>query len=276
MRFKSFIIEGNSGNRGVSISDDKAVKILRTKCKRSFGLWLKTDMSLFRGMDYKGDFYSIDPSKSVRVSQNTQNYYTLIMDNHPSWKGFPKRSKSIICTTYEYKAEQYGNKYHMFSYDGAAYGVAPEDDIWFSFGKTFGTTKPLGLINSDLNGIAGYFRMPLPDVKGYPALLKILSDMGDRLSGEIEKFKGYEMPQGLQNSLIAQWSKNSKVRFDDWFLSMFDPKPNGIYYTKDLKKVLTTGKKYKEVWTDSKTLLISSDTINRNALMDDLMNDMDS
>ena len=47
-----------------------------------------------------------DPDKNVcfisdpikRRSRDNGNHYTLLMDNSPYWKGYPKRSESFICT----------------------------------------------------------------------------------------------------------------------------------------------------------------------------------
>ena len=76
MRFRLHLNEyrGPSSGRGKTIEQDAAIDILTTKCKKSFGYYQKTGISLYRGMPSKGDFYQIDPRKGKpRVSQYTDN-----------------------------------------------------------------------------------------------------------------------------------------------------------------------------------------------------------
>ena len=54
----------------------------------------------------------------------------------PSWKDFPKRDSSFICTTSEYKARDYAfdkdDLYHVFPENGANLGICSSLDIWDS------------------------------------------------------------------------------------------------------------------------------------------------
>lgn len=74
-----------------------------------------------------------------RVSANTSNLYNLLVSNYlPSWKTFPKRNKSFICSTSSDRALGY-------SEDNSACIVIPQDsnpigicntfDFWYSFGN---------------------------------------------------------------------------------------------------------------------------------------------
>lgn len=74
----------------------------------------------------------IDTTKSERSSQNTRNWYTLILDNHPAYKDFPKRSQSIICTTKYTTAQSYGrdNAMAVIPFDSAKIGWVNAPDIW--------------------------------------------------------------------------------------------------------------------------------------------------
>lgn len=87
---------------------------------------------LWRGM---GKHVSgiIDTNAFNRKSANTYNYYTLWMDNHPSWKDYPKRSKSLICTTSYEVASGYGAVKLIIPADKNTVGVCASDDLWGAF-----------------------------------------------------------------------------------------------------------------------------------------------
>jgi len=140
-RFKNYITEGfgsyTSTGRTESLSEDKAIDLIKTHCKNNFKRLFKSDTSIkiYRGIKNFGeDFGYIDTNKGEpRVSANTYNYMTLFMDKLPSWRGWPKRSKSVICTTSNRYAGNYGNLYYVIPYDNTKIGICPEDDVWNSF-----------------------------------------------------------------------------------------------------------------------------------------------
>lgn len=92
---------------------------------------------------YRGDaelqypIAEIMPGK--RRSQNTHNVYTVLLSYLlPSWKQYPKRSESFICTNNMDKAAVYGDYddnsvYYVFPENDVKIGVCPERDIWLSF-----------------------------------------------------------------------------------------------------------------------------------------------
>lgn len=89
-------------------------------------------MSVYRGVNRKGDIAIVRPSSHERVSRNTENYYTLIIDD--TWDNFPKRNKSLICSTTSSRAKEYDEVYRIIPLDGnALFGVAPKSDMWISF-----------------------------------------------------------------------------------------------------------------------------------------------
>lgn len=83
-----------------------------------------------------GDYSYINPSVNTRTSLISDdgvsgNHHTLLMDNLPSWKRFPKRSKSIIGLTNVFNRNVFGNvNYLVIPYDNANFGVAPSMDLW--------------------------------------------------------------------------------------------------------------------------------------------------
>ena len=70
-----------------------------------------------------------------RKSSNTYNYYSLWMDNNPQWSSFPKRSKSLICSTDILTADSYGKPKIVVPLINCTIGICPEHDLWYSFAK---------------------------------------------------------------------------------------------------------------------------------------------
>jgi len=88
---------------------------------------------LWRGTGREHPYIRIvDPSMGVRKSQNTTNHYTELMDNSPYYEGWPKRGKSLICSTSKYRAIEYGRLYAVLPFNKTKIAVASKSDIWFT------------------------------------------------------------------------------------------------------------------------------------------------
>lgn len=76
----------------------------------------------------------IDTTQSKRSSENTKNWYTTILDNHPAYSDYPKRSESLICTTRWNSARGYAgsdaNIIALIPFDTAKIGWVGKGDIW--------------------------------------------------------------------------------------------------------------------------------------------------
>lgn len=126
---------------------EQALKILKTEC--SDVKWMMhVEKFIYRGdsstQENLADGYAtIDTSKSVRVSQNATNVYTLILDNIHSRRDFPKRSKSIIATTDRLNAENYRGSssgiLYLFPYNTAKIGFVNKEDMWETSISLFGS-----------------------------------------------------------------------------------------------------------------------------------------
>lgn len=132
MRFKTFLearAENSAKLEFVNIS--KIREFLENNCKDS--LWMfKQNAPLYRGFRKLDDSHPtyVDLRGTQRASENTSNWYTEIFDNHPEMKDFPKRSKSLICTTDFDYSRQFGKPSVVIPVDGAKIGLAGTEDIW--------------------------------------------------------------------------------------------------------------------------------------------------
>jgi len=143
--FKTFLIELSEASGGEPSPSDVSKKYTPKRvtidkfiewCEKNASKYLKgkgSDGIIYRG--FKADLPPlgiIDTSGFNRESANTFNYYTLWIDNHEQWKKFPKRNKSLICTTSEDSATGYGKLCVIIPSDDSHLGMCPMDDIWYS------------------------------------------------------------------------------------------------------------------------------------------------
>lgn len=114
----------------------KAMELLNTHCKQALST---IQNPIWRGMGDRGDIVQIDPGSGIRVSQNTSNHYTELMDNSPYFAGYPMRSNSLVCTVSKERGNSYAMSknyrrdaalYAIFPYDNVKIGICPMDDIW--------------------------------------------------------------------------------------------------------------------------------------------------
>lgn len=123
------------------VGKEDAIKVIRAKCKKHVkAITSGNRPHIYRGIQGYHENYGIVDigSEDDRRSKNTTNHMTLLMDNLPSWKSYPKRSQSIICSTNSSNASSYGSLYMVYPTDQCNIGVCPASDIWDGFFKAFG------------------------------------------------------------------------------------------------------------------------------------------
>lgn len=134
MRFQLFKM---FESRTSELTEEEFRKILHTKCKD----FVKSPKLLQRSKTSESSEFSyINPKsfdrsplkKSDKFTDGVESrHHTLLMDNLPSWKDFPKRSQSVIGLTSEDPRVIFGfHRYLIIPFDGARFGVAPSSDLW--------------------------------------------------------------------------------------------------------------------------------------------------
>lgn len=127
----------------------------------------------------------INTDKMNRVSANTHNYYTLWMDNYSAWGSYPKRSKSLICSTNYNTARGFsGSKsfpQFIIPKDSNKIGICSEDDLWLSFKRL----DDIGTLNTFANQIHGlikysYDEAGLKEAKTYAGFIKLIKGITRR------------------------------------------------------------------------------------------------
>lgn len=234
MKFKGYLTEGRTSK----ISKDTALDLIKKNCGQITEIYKSGSLFITRDIwgDFKDKYGFVDPRKGQpRVSANTYNYYTLLIDDVlPAWKKYPKRSKSIICSL----DDTYVGKYLVFPFDRCKIGITQVKDFWWSFNKT---------LESNLDRLVTYlYRFLLDDFKDGQKLKKVLETITkDKAPAFFREFD--------------RWNSDNVMEIMEHIL---DPKANKIAVGN-----IKTVKKYKsseerEVWIgNGPSVLIDTDVV---------------
>lgn len=205
---------------------------------------LKADPIIRHVARATNDFYYTEPSKFNRLARNTHNYMNLMVDNFASWRNYPKRSQSLICSSNNY------SRYHRVLFaNNARIGVCPESDFWYSFNMKF--LREYGVY-----------------IDAVPDFCEILNYTADTLQVDLSPTDYNAFCKGLE-----EMSTTAKEMFPD---KDYAPRGVSLFYLDkviDLLEthfapdrndfLLTSISEFKhigdghEVWSDSNALLIS-------------------
>lgn len=127
--------EEQVGSRVKKIKNEEARDLVQTKCVKALEKFQKNSGYISRITQTAPGIETgfADTSKlPARMSRNTLNYYTHIINDSPEWKGFPRRQ--IIATGYKDPFTRGGrDEFIIFPYDSVVIGECPQADIWYSF-----------------------------------------------------------------------------------------------------------------------------------------------
>jgi len=254
MRLENYLIE--QGGRGKPIPLAEAAKYAVLHCQKALMakdlIYRGLQVHLGRGSSDHPEVFFVQPSKHERASANTTNFYNMMLSNFPSWKNYPKRNKSLICTTDFYRAGDYGFVYYVIPKDGSKIGICDEGDIWNSFAKV---SDPVGLNDMLSHIFRDFFRIHVDDtdwndiVKGFQMIDK---DRDGVINSTLsDKSFRYVIPEEMWDDYrIGKWATFEKMM--EWY---FDPDANGF-------RVVTVGSPLPgnvEVWTSGDSILIHKD-----------------
>lgn len=124
MNFTTYLIESSKSGVVKETTIDEAITLIKKHCSQSI------KSPIYRGIKNGALALIGDSTVSERRSKNTDNYYTIILDNIFQNTKYPLRSRSFICTTNIRKTYNYGSTYMVFPYDNTYIGVCPDNDIW--------------------------------------------------------------------------------------------------------------------------------------------------
>jgi len=247
MRLLNFL----NKSRSKSLSLKKTKDILNNNCSDAVKSF-KKGYKLFRGY-YKDhdDYLFLDPKKGKprKSAYASHNYYTLFIDNLPSWKEYPKRSQSVICSSSYTKASHYSSLsknssvYIVFPYNGSKIGVCPHSDIFNSF-KIYGAYS---FLFNDGDGFNRFLENLF-----YTEGISNASKNWQRLKDAMKKFDtNYDI-----NDYTVGFTKLLRKWYDGNMLKMWDKLLSPEYNNFRLTTKIDTIPNNRECWTDGKCVLV--------------------
>lgn len=226
----------------------------------------KENCIIYRGIRDKELMFIESPI--TRISRNTNNIYNkLFSDVLSSWKEFPKRNHSFICTSAYIKAWQYSKVYCVFPKNGTQIAICPTQDIWISFNSHIGELNSL----EDFNNWLAYFIKKILGVND--DYIKNLFTNGtyddiincfNKIENKIKNNKYCELDDSFSHDII-----NVIVNCDETIVgflnSIFNPNNNHINLTTienyNIKSSTTTQDFGYEVWFDNEALFIDANIL---------------
>lgn len=283
----------------ISFDIQKLEELFKTRFSESFeNLKSATQNSENGKLLYRGDrklnkeVAILTPGK--RASQNTSNYYTVLMSHLlPTWKDFPKRDSSFICSTLRGRAFSYAqsneNLYHVFPENGANIGICSEGDFWEScdyqlsfychnshalpdFNEAIGELylRMHRFLNIEIEDDENILQTPEDFIKFekiYVQILDRLVDLYDRSDelnkeekGEFEKIKNIFSASIITDRMASEYIDDCIPLLKKLDQDLLNAKvnKNKTCHIKDMPNV-----EKREVWTDATCLFISADTMNK-------------
>lgn len=257
MRFEAFLLEGDMEReyttpRSKEIkSPDEVENLIRTKCKTAWKAWRNKRATIQRGTPKSWNYMLSDPRQSkIRLSANTRSYMNLLVDNLPSWKGYPQRGKSLICTTFHQSARAYGrgNAFVVLPFENAKIGVCNEMDFWLSFKMLRAFGDDVSDFNDGLSDLFFESKISLSgSEKSWSRLKEGLESVEKNL-----KEKDYKTKSRMISNFWDFYLDTKPVSLLKFLSEQLNPLDNGFERAKPGNEIPTGH----EVWTDSPAVLV--------------------
>lgn len=235
---------------GMRITEIEArdTKAVRTAVDFAVEKYRRNKVAIYKGSENywseEGVFYR-DPTAHAqpRISANTQNYTTLWVDNSKAWSHFPKRGRSLICTTDQQTAENYGTAAVVIPLQDTRIGICPAMDFWESFDETMPAAHGIVDLNSFIDGTIKKQLKRVVDQRTltYRDLVNILDELRlPETPGAKYKFYGIVEQHGWQGMMEV----------------ILDPRTNG-FRVSTWRQFSTTGDH--EVWLSAPCAMLRAD-----------------
>jgi len=246
-------------SRTAEITDDEFVKLVKENCQD----FLENPKYLQRmKSEFNGEYSYIDPKQHVRKplmdipAGVVSAHHTLLMENLPSWKSFPKRSESLIGSLKFNDDQAFGQRcYLVIPYDGANFGLAPASDLWGSYCE-------VGDMKYEFDSV---FTERLTDLdvseKSYEAMMKDLQHWYDDYLIR-ESNKEYKRNLSYIDNIFMNFSSDGIGSVEEGFDKYFAPQKFSSRVgsvAKEFKSVGYNGlvsDDKREFWTDSRCFLV--------------------
>ena len=214
---------------------------------------------IYRGLNrLEPILFKPEMPRGTRSSANTQNYYTLFVDNSAAWAQFPPRSSGVICSTVYSKADLYGRVYVVLPEGNPVIGIAPQDDFWASFEKRLNHIGNLKDLNDGIKEIAKeWLQIKNFQPTSWPELQQVLQAIDDKNYFSFPNLPKIPLKNDWAEPLLQQRPGTTMEQKLSWWL---DPKANG-FKTVPLSNFKVKGDH--EIWFSAPCWFIDVDILSK-------------
>jgi hypothetical protein len=135
----------NESLNSKTLTKEEVIELLKKNCQKFLNYPNKSQSNLiFRKDEERGDFALVNPklSTSQRIAPYAPtNVHNLLISNLDSWKGWPRRNKSLVFASAKaalYHHNEFGSlsvDYVVIPFDGTKVATGDRSDFWNCFGK---------------------------------------------------------------------------------------------------------------------------------------------
>lgn len=167
----------NESLNSKTLTQEEVTELLENNCKKFINYPDKSDENLiYRKDEDRGDFVLVNPKLSTtdRIAPYSYtNFHNLLISNLDSWKGWPRRNKSLIAASAG-RALSHGAgfvkgnsvDYVVIPYDTTKVATGDRSDFWECFGK-LPNRAAFKDYDSSRPSIAYYMSNLMRDLKAY-------------------------------------------------------------------------------------------------------------
>jgi hypothetical protein len=201
--------------------------------------------------------YRVNPRDSQRTSHGTDNYYNLLIDSSPAWKGFPSRSWSIIFADYQVANDYAQGRacHYVFPIGNPIIAVSKEQDFWSSMMKDGDFATPVFSLNNLINRLLNKYHIlhdrSEKDVHKFQVVFKKLCDCIDQdISNNI-------IQKEVDVNKLYEYIKSMNKPAYEVIYNLFTPQNTNTTLTTlgDMKSLRT------ECWTEGDCIVLQTSAL---------------
>jgi hypothetical protein len=250
----------NESLKNDKISKSEFIGILNNNCKKFLSVKdIDVTELIYRKDKDLGDYVLVDPknSKVQRIAPfSSSNYHNLIISNIDSWKEWPRRNKSLICSGLDRAINHTGYVlYCVIPFDDTIISSGKKRDFWESFSLEINSKNIYDMLPE-------YFEYFINDLHSDNSDLEKPNDK------DWDKVKYFFENAKVSNDIIKKYFTYKEELIWDNNLSLLDNlsnilSPERNEFTKgDILETLDIySTKTIESWFEDKAILIKSDLI---------------
>ncbi|MDD4738314.1 MAG: hypothetical protein PHF54_03600 [Candidatus Pacebacteria bacterium] len=255
----------------ISLDDIELINLLNTDYSEAFDR-AKKGYFIFRGDVIDDNIVNRKPG--IRVSlNNSYNYYNRLLSNIlNSWKHYPKRNQSFICTSsYEYAAHWSDVVNLVLPINGTKLGICPRWDMWRSFTEhsdiermlyfNIDISKFFSIINDTLADVHDYIFKYEDNKEVYRYIVKTESNIKKLTENKVNDLIEY-FHADMYNANIFEYIIRSVYNDTETIISCLDdilnPEKNE-FRTEFIESYSIPINKQKELWFSNEAIFIRID-----------------